>query len=67
MNNTQQIKALIIANQSHHQEVRNISHVPRVGDNVDMFYKPAPEVVKVLWWPNEEDLKMKVDVLIVVR
>ena len=39
MYNTQQVKALFLTEQGQY-EVRNISHVPRVGDHVDMFYNP---------------------------
>lgn len=66
MHNTQQVKALFITEHGQH-EARNISHVPRVGDHVDMFYNPTPEVVKVLWWPKKEDLGFEVDVAIILR
>lgn len=28
--------------------------VPRIGDKVDMFYKPFPTVTHVLCWPSDD-------------
>ena len=31
--------------------------LPRIGDKVDMFYRPFPTVTMVLMWPTKERLK----------
>lgn len=43
--------------------VENPSHIPRVGDNIDMGFEPACKVVKVLWtkFPNFNDVFVVVD------
>lgn len=35
----------------------DVSAVPRAGDVVDMFYRPAPTVKKVVWWPRQDTLE----------
>ena len=49
------IKFLII-NKYGDQEIMERETLPRVGDHVDMFYKPEPVVKKVVWWPQHEKL-----------
>ena len=48
---------LLIINEYRHSEIKNSDFVPRVGELVDMFYKPSPTVTRVLNWPSNELLK----------
>ena len=53
-------------------ELRQCDSVPRIGDSVDMWYRPLPIVKQVVWWPNEEmrkvfDLDESVDVVVVAE
>lgn len=40
-----------------HYGVKNsieCSHVPRIGERVDMFYHPAPTVIDVINFPSDD-------------
>lgn len=46
--------------------------IPRVGDKIDMFYQPFPEVSSVLLWPsierlNEIGFSENIEAIITVR
>ena len=52
-------------------EVKESDILPRVGDQVDMFYSPLPSVDQVVLWPSDEwisslGIKLKVKVQAVV-
>lgn len=38
-------------------KTRDSDFIPRVGDKIDMFYKPFPVVTSVTHWPSDETLK----------
>ena len=61
---------LLIVSAHGHTEVKNTSILPRVGDQVDLFYKPMPKVTGVCLFPSPETLggvAAHVDALITVE
>ena len=49
--------------------ISNASFVPRIGDNVDMFYRPFPTVNQVILYPKKEsyaDLNLDVEINAIV-
>ena len=42
---------------------QNPTHIPRVGDNIDMGWEPASKVIKVLWakFPDFNDIYVLID------
>ena len=41
----------------------NLTHIPRVGDHIDMGWEPASKVIRVLWskFPDFNDIYVIVD------
>ena len=37
--------------------VKQVSFVPRVGDNIDVFYTPYPTVIAVLCFPSKKTIE----------
>jgi hypothetical protein len=37
--------------------IKSTEILPRIGDSVDMFYKPSPKVLSVLLYPTIDTLK----------
>lgn len=48
---------LIIVGQFGLAERITANALPRMGDKIDMFYKPYPAVTNILLWPSTETLK----------
>ena len=48
---------LIITGFGQHEMRSTVEHIPRIGEAVDMFYKPAPVVKTVLNYPSDDTLK----------
>ena len=48
------MKIIILDNKGNVRTIEGDA-VPRVGDQVDMGYIPAPTVTDVLWYPEDED------------
>lgn len=48
---------ILVISQVGKHEVINSDFVPRVGDKIDLFYEPLPEVTQVVAWPSNERLK----------
>lgn len=48
---------LLIVSETGYSMVKDADFVPRVGDQIDAFYKPWPKVTGVLLWPNAETQK----------
>ena len=63
---------ILVLNSSGNSEIKHSSFIPRVGENVDMFYRPMPTVSNVINWPSKAMLKdvnaenMEIDVVIMV-
>lgn len=54
--------------------VKNTTILPRVGDRVEINYKPMPTVFDVVLWPNQNDLKkfnedidVNIDAIVMVK
>jgi hypothetical protein len=47
---------LLIVNQFGNGVIKKSNVMPRIGDQVDLFYKPYPKVTNILLWPGD-DLK----------
>jgi len=56
---------VLFTNEFGMQKVMITNHIPRVGDHVDVFHKPMPEVKKVVWYPQDEELN-KFDVVVLL-
>lgn len=50
------MKILFITELGLHKTIES-NFIPRIGDNVEMFFKPNPKVESVLHYPSEETLK----------
>ena len=48
---------IIIISAYGQSEYRNTDILPRMGDRVDMFYKPFPSVSSVLLYPSSDTQK----------
>jgi hypothetical protein len=48
---------LLIINGFGKGEIKESDFIPRVGEKVDMFYRPMPTVSQVVNWPSKEVLK----------
>ena len=48
---------LLIINQFGKSKTVISDILPRIGDRLDLFYEPCPEVTMVLLWPTNERLK----------
>lgn len=48
---------ILICSKFNDTELIDSSFVPRIGENVDLFYKPMPTVVKVICHPSDETVK----------
>lgn len=48
---------MLFINKLGHNEIKESEILPRIGDKVDMFYRPFPTVNQVLLWPSSELLK----------
>lgn len=48
---------ILFVNEFGQSELKETEILPRIGDNVDMFYKPYPKVTSVLLYPNEDTAK----------
>ncbi len=49
---------LLIINQYSQSEFKETQILPRVGDRLDMFYKPRPTVKEVILFPTTESLEV---------
>lgn len=59
---------VMIVSKFGHLGIKEVDHVPRIGEKVDVFYRPCPTVVDVVWWPDASLLNTeeKIDVLLTV-
>ena len=61
---------VMFVNKFGNNEVRDMSHIPRNGDLVPIFYQPYPRVTKVAWFPEKilpELEGREIDVLITLE
>lgn len=49
---------IFIINKYGQTKIKDTDILPRIGDNVDMFYMPHPTVKHVLLWPIEGSLNI---------
>ena len=50
------MKVLII-HEHGQNEFKEVSFIPRVGDKIDVFYRPYPEVFSALAYPSVDTIK----------
>jgi len=48
---------ILIINSKGENIVIETDFIPRVGDGIDVFYKPYPKVTNVLLFPSKDTLK----------
>lgn len=48
---------LLIINTCGKATIKETNILPRLGDRIDMFYKPLPRVIGVCLFPTKETLK----------
>lgn len=65
-------KIAIVNTKLNKGEMRQCSAVPRIGEQVDLWYRPSPTVTQVVWFPDQQmrsafKLDDNVDVVIVAE
>ena len=63
---------ILIINEFGNHVTKSLPSVPRIGDRVDVFYEPLPQVTQVVWCPSKTrmealNLQSHVDIIITVR
>ena len=51
------VDIIIVCQCANQVVVKSVNVIPRVGDNIDMFYFPVPVVTKVVLYPRAATMK----------
>ncbi len=59
-------KVLFVSKIAGEKVYRKVKHVPRIGDRVDLFYRPSPIVEEIVWFPADRTLECDTEVVILL-